>query len=237
MGVLAANSAVPLYRQLAQRIRKDYVDNSSIDATGPIPSEKELIEEYQVSRITVRNAVNQLVSEGLLKKTQGKGTFVTQRRAYPMDHGGGFSHSCVLMQISPSTRVISIEKVEPPAEEKAFFGLGKGEKVIRIKRLRLGDGRPMILERLYLPPAFAALAKENLEGSFYALVEKQFNMIINRGPRWIEIYKADKDDARLMGLSQGEPLILTWECAYLENETPLHSTKLLISPEFRFHFR
>ena len=238
MDELALNSAIPLYKQLADKVRTDYVYNvSNIDTVGPIPSEKELMQKYSVSRITVRNAVNELVKEGFLQKTQGKGTFVTGKKGFPMNHGGGFSNSCHIMGVKPSTKLISMEKVVPPAEEREFFSFKKGEKILRIKRLRLGDGQPLLLERLYLPTEYAQLTREELEGSFYALMKKRFGMIINKGPWWIEIYRATVNDALLMEIEEGDPLILTRECAYDPQGRPLHSTKLLINSTFRFHFQ
>ena len=80
MKPLDNNNAVPLYEQMMMMLR-ERLDNHVLDAGEKLPSEAELCKSYGVSRITVRRAIDELVEEGYLEKKQGKGTFVTQKRA------------------------------------------------------------------------------------------------------------------------------------------------------------
>lgn len=233
MSELSTNSPVPLYRQLVERIRRDYVLGHNLDTDGPIPSEYELMQRYGVSRITVRNAVSELVKEGCLQKIQGKGTFVMEKKGYPMQGGSGFSASCKKLGLYPSSRVLAMDTVVPPKDEQIYFGLKEGEKLLRVKRLRLGDGQPLVLERLYLPLQYACLTEEDFKGSVFTLLRERFGHVLTMGAKWVEIHHTSKDEAELMGLEEGDALILARECTVDESGKPLHGSRLLITPAFR----
>ncbi len=236
MKKLDSSSAVPLYRQLKDRLQADYIEpDSGYQVDQAIPPEPELMRKYGVSRITVRNAVNELVKEGYLQKIQGKGTFVSSIKAYPMHTGAGFSATCARMNMQPSTVVVDM-KVQPASEEdRAFFRLKPGESVICAKRLRLGDGMPVLLERLYLPERFSYLTPEDLEGSFYGILNSAYGGVVNHGPNWIELYRVHGSDAELLHLEEGEAVIRMEEFGYDRQNEPLHRTELLVRPMFRFY--
>lgn len=99
------DSIVPLYVQIADLLKKD-IENGVFKQTGRIPTEGALAEQYQVSRITVRKAVEELVGQGLVEKKQGKGTFVTsQRFSRHLDTGPlGFTEMCQSIGLVPSAK-------------------------------------------------------------------------------------------------------------------------------------
>lgn len=236
MNQLDSSSAVPLYRQLKDRLQADFIEPSSgYQVDQAIPPEPELMRKYGVSRITVRNAVNELVKEGYLQKIQGKGTYVTSIKAYPMNAGVGFSATCARMNIQPSTVVVDMQRQSASEEDQAFFHLRPGDSVICVKRLRLGDNAPVILERLYLPERFCYLTREDLEGSFYSILRSAYGGVVNHGPNWIELYRVHGNDARLLRLEDGEAVIRMEEYGYDRQKTPLHRTELLIRQMFRFY--
>ena len=236
--VLKENSAIPLYRQLKEKLRTDYIDSSSgFDVSSAIPSEQELMQMYGVSRITVRNAVKELVNEGFLKKVQGKGTFVTQLKNYPLNSGGGFSVTCSLMHLTPSHRVIEMKEVPACEEDRLLFSLQKEDPVFYVQRLRLGDGLPFILEHIYLPPKFRYLTKQDLESSLYKALEKECGPVTNPGPSWMELHQVYGRSAELLGLEESSPVIKIQEYGYDRQQTHLHRTRLLLRPDFRYYLR
>ena len=146
---LHADSASPLYRQLMQRIRAD-IASGVYAVHSRIPSEAELGETYQVSRVTVRKALAELTSEGLLHRMQGKGTYVCAPRLKSnLREITSFHEACLMMGCTANTRVISNGVVQ--GEESIRQKLeADTDEVVEIVRLRLADaGGP---DGLALPP-------------------------------------------------------------------------------------
>lgn len=98
------NSIVPLYVQVVECLKRD-IENGVYNATGRIPTEAELAEQYKVSRITIRRAVDDLVSQGLVEKKQGKGTFICRQKfAKDIKNLQSFSEMCHHMNMKPADR-------------------------------------------------------------------------------------------------------------------------------------
>lgn len=226
---------LPLYRQLAERIQSDIIDTSA-DHSRPIPSELELMERYGVSRVTVRKAVEDLVKEGRLMKIQGKGTFITQPLAYyPFGHGDGFTKSCQMRGVVPSTRLLGMEETTPSDEDRAFLETPEGEKVLKIQRLRCGNGQPQILETVFYPMKYAMLRREELEGSLYALLKEKYGIQPVKGHKWIEICHISAYEAQILNSSAGTAMIAMHEFVTNQRGEPLHTSQLIITPNYRFY--
>ena len=206
MAELIAEGMIPLYRQVADRIQSDII-NASDDPSRPIPSELMLQQRYGVSRITVRKAVVELVKEGSLTKIQGKGTFISRNKTvYPFDHGQGFTYSCQLRGVVPSTRV-----------------------------LRLGDDKPCILETLFFPMTFSSLCEESLDVSLYSLLKEKYHIQPVKGHKWIEICKVTPFEAQMMQAQPGDAMLLMHEMVTDQFKKPLHTSKMIFSPSFRYY--
>ena len=133
MGKLAFSSANPLYQQLMDDIKLD-ISNQKYRHGDKIPSETELAEIYNVSRITVRRAVSELCDEGYLAKHQGKGTFVTPpkitRKIMQDTHVHSFTATCAMSGMQPGGRTVGIRIVPSRQEEQHFLKLPKDSSVI-----------------------------------------------------------------------------------------------------------
>ena len=100
------NSIVPLYAQIVESLKRD-IENGVYNATERIPAEAELAKQYNVSRITVRRAVDDLVSQGLVEKKQGKGTFICRQKfAKDIKNLQSFSEMCRHMNMKPGGRML-----------------------------------------------------------------------------------------------------------------------------------
>lgn len=235
MAELIAEGMIPLYRQVADRIQSDII-NASDDPSRPIPSELMLQQRYGVSRITVRKAVMELVKEGSLTKIQGKGTFISRNKTvYPFDHGQGFTYSCQLRGVVPSTRVLNLDYVIPTEEDRLFFQLKEKEKVLMIQRLRLGDDNPCILETLFFPMTFSSLCEESLDVSLYSLLKEKYHIQPVKGHKWIEICKVTPFEAQMMQAQPGDAMLLMHEMVTDQFKKPLHTSKMIFSPSFRYY--
>ena len=137
--ILNTESYSPLYKQLMQKLRAD-IQSGVYPVHSRIPSEQELCETYQVSRVTVRKALSELTQEGLLKRHQGKGTFVgIPRIQKDLRNVNSFHDACRMMGCTPGTRVLHVQWTHPEEADRVALGCEADEQVVEIVRLRLAD--------------------------------------------------------------------------------------------------
>lgn len=163
--------AAPRYRTIAEHLRGLIADGTSGDL---LPSDAQLCEQFQVSRMTARNAVQVLVTEGLVSRRRGQGTFITARPV-PRLLGSplSFTESMRRRGIATSSRVLTSGLVDETPDVRAALGIDPGEQVVLVERLRLADEVPMALERAVLVPDLATVLDEDLEhGSLHRAMEQ-----------------------------------------------------------------
>ncbi|HDV0863060.1 TPA: GntR family transcriptional regulator, partial [Enterococcus faecalis] len=146
MDKLESNKKAPLYQQLYDAILNK-VRSGEYQVGEKIPSEEQLMTIYGVSRVTVRNAIKQLVDENILIKRHGKGTFVSMPSyVESMTAGGSFTESGLKMNRKPTTKIISICLKKATGHVAEALGVEKATEVIVIERLRSLDNMPAIFE-------------------------------------------------------------------------------------------
>jgi GntR family transcriptional regulator len=198
---------IPKHVQL-RAILLDLADNH-LGPDAPVPSERELMSRFGVSRATVREAIGQLVSEGRLYRIHGKGTFVGRERVETQLHLASFTEDMRRRGLDPATLVRSVTEQEAGPGVQAALGLSDGDLVWRVERLRLAGGVPMALEIGWLPAGLLpGLVGEDLSGSLYALLSSRYGLAIDRGDQtaWAEV--ADRSNAVLLGVPPGAPLLV-----------------------------
>ncbi|WP_062069240.1 GntR family transcriptional regulator [Demequina sediminicola] len=121
----------------------------------PVPSERALTQRFGVSRMTVRHAIDALVSEGVLEKVQGRGTFVSAPRMDFEVRLSTFGEQMQRLGLSASTTVLDSGAVAAPAEVAAVLGVSPGAQVHHLRRQRRADGKPMAIEEAWIPVALA----------------------------------------------------------------------------------
>jgi GntR family transcriptional regulator len=147
---VSRQSKSPLYEQIYQLLRNKIIDGQ-LRPGDLLPSEAELVELYQVSRATVRQALDELVSDGLIQRRQGRGTFV----APPNVEQGlvrivSFTEDMQRRGLEPGTKLISAELIPATTNLARHLEIPVEEPIARIERLRLADGEPMSVEISYL---------------------------------------------------------------------------------------
>ncbi|MBQ4581414.1 MAG: GntR family transcriptional regulator [Clostridia bacterium] len=231
---LRADSASPLYRQLIERIRAD-IATGVYPVQSRIPSEAELCKSYQVSRVTVRKALAELTREGLLRRMQGKGTFVcTPRLKTNLREVTSFHDACLMMGCTPGARVISSGMTAADDSTKAALAL-PGDEVVEIVRLRLADKRPVMLETNRFAPQFDFLLQEKLTGSLYRLLSRH-GIEAASGVHEISLCYATPQQARLLEVEVGAALLQLNQVIYDQHGSPLHTSHQVIRGD-RFTFR
>ena len=140
------------------------LDSGQWPPDSQVPSERRLCEQFQISRITVRQALAELVREGRLIRSHGRGTFVAQAQLRkPVFPLVSFTQDVREHGMQPGAKVLLFEATQPPPHVMANLRLGVGDKMLLPKRLRLANGKPMAVETVYLPSRRFGLLDENLE--------------------------------------------------------------------------
>jgi GntR family transcriptional regulator len=224
------NSPVPIYHQLEEYI-KQQIENGILMEEAVIPSEREYAERFQISRMTVRQAINILVSEGYLKRQKGRGTFVNKKKVEQELQGmTSFTEDMLSRGMSPSSTLLSFQII--PADKKTATDLRieVNNFVYKIKRIRLADSAPMALETAYIPVELVpGLTEENSNLSLYQYIEEHLSLSISEATQEIEASIASSHDAETLGINIGDPILLIERISYLQNEVPFE----LVESTFR----
>jgi GntR family transcriptional regulator len=164
-------AAPPRYRAIAEHLRGLIAEGNSGDL---LPSDAELCEQFHVSRMTARNAVQVLVTEGLVSRRRGQGTFITARPV-PRLLGSplSFTESMRRRGIATSSRILTSGLIDATPDVRAALGLEAGQQEVLVERLRVADGIPMALERAALIPELAGVLDHDLvHGSLHQAMEQ-----------------------------------------------------------------
>jgi len=158
-------TGIPLHEQISSHLRRE-IDSGDLVPHAQLPSEHELCEQFGVSRVTVRRALQTLEADGLVYRRQGLGSFVCERRVpQGLVRLTDFAEDMRRAGITASSRVLSRATEPCPALVAEHLGILEGSPVLRLDRLRLGDGNPVALDRTWLPTNFAHLLEgHDLEG-------------------------------------------------------------------------
>lgn len=224
---LNENSGKLLYHQLEDAIREKIKDNTW-KPDSQIPTESQLMEMFDVSRVTVRKAVEGLVEEGRLVKIRGRGTFVApQTIRKQIVTFQGFSEFCRNTGRKPSSKVIGVELKPVNKKIRDFFQIEQETLVLIIKRVRMADGQPVIYETNYFPESYKFLTMENLEDSLYEILQKK-GIVPQYSVKELDVCVANNDEGEYLKISDGTPLLLIDELVYDSEEKPLHICKQVI---------
>jgi len=237
--VLDRSSKEPLWMQLSNVLRKS-IETGALAPDQALPSESEVIDRYGVSRTVVREALADLVQRGLIYKIRAKGSFVSPPRRDLGFIGSTLGSSADLLAAgrSSSTRVLSLTAETADEDEASALRLSPGAGVIRIRRLRSVDGVPTLLVQTTLPrDPFAGLLKSNLENrSLYEHLRRHYGVVPVGADRWIRAVVPSAEDARLLDLPAGTPVLDIESIAWGADNVPFEFYRALHrSDESRFY--
>jgi GntR family transcriptional regulator len=209
---------VPKYWLVKEELR------SMVDAGDPgtaLPTERELAEQLATSRTTVRQAISELVVEGLLVRTQGSGTYIAEPRLVHIRQLSSFTDDLGAARIE--NRVLGVT-VEPATGETARR-LGV-PTVHRVDRVRIVDGVPLALESARLAGDFPDLAAElERRGSLYATLREAYGVALQAVEDTVQTHVADPETAELLGVETGHPLLLIHRLGEAEGGRPVEWTR------------
>jgi GntR family transcriptional regulator len=206
----ALRSGLPLHEQISTWLRERIV-SGTLEPHEQLPSEHELCKRFDVSRVTVRRALQTLESDGLIYRRQGLGSFVKDRR---VSHGlvrlTDFAQDLARAGLEASSRVLH-QGAEPcPPDVATRLEVEPGSPVLRLDRLRLGDGEPVALDRTWLPPFYAQFLEEIdlTNDTIYGILEREFGIPILSGRYRITAAGAEDDVASLLEVGVGQALLI-----------------------------
>ncbi len=216
------NSPLPLYYQLEEQIKKS-IETEEFQPGDALPSERELSESYQISRMTVRQAITNLVNKGYLFREKGKGTFVSNQKFEQNLQGlTSFTEDMKARNLVPGSKLLHFEIYPADHDIKAKLSLKDDELIYKIKRLRLANNDPIAVETSFLPVNLVpGLTPDKLASSIYTYIENDLKLTIGHASQTVEAAIVDAENQQHLKINKGVPILLIQRETYLENGTPL----------------
>jgi len=184
------------------------------------PTERELMEEFSMSRSTVRQALRVLMARGLVYQVQGSGTYVADPEVVSKTlRLTGFSEDMRQRGLTPSSSVISNETVEATSELATALQVPTGTSLRKLRRLRLADGVPMALETIHLISDLLASSELNFDHSLYEQLADA-GIVVDRAAQTIRAVNLDVDQARLLDQAVGAAAIQVSRVTYTDHGQP-----------------
>jgi GntR family transcriptional regulator len=216
-------SGRPRHEQISDWLREQ-IEDGACAVDEKLPSEKELGEQFDVSRVTVRRALQTLESEDYIYRRQGLGSFVKERRASQgLVRITDFAQDMAQAGLDASSRVEHHAPESPPPDVAVRLGIDD-KKVTRLDRLRLGDGQPVAFDRTWLPVFYAQLLEaHDLEHeTIYGILETEYDIPVLRGRYRITATNAEPAVAAPLGVSEGQALLLIERLSLTERDKQVY---------------
>ncbi len=213
--------ATPLYLQLARNLEAA-IHAGVWKAEQALPSERSLSEQLGLSRVTARKALEILLEQGLIRRNQGSGTFITPRLEQPLSRLSSFSEMLRLKGFVPGSQWLERGIALPTHEEVIRLGLSPTDQVARLKRLRKADDTVMAIEMSALPAALLP-HPEAVGDSLYQYLDSIGRPVV-RALQHIRAINASAEFAGLVGIEPGTAMLLMTRIGYLEDNTVIELT-------------
>lgn len=217
---------VPLYRRIHDDLQRK-IEAGEYKPGDRLPSELELTRQYGVSRITSRQALDLLCSEGLLIRRQGMGSFVTRKVSQPLVRLTDFVEDMAQAGLRATSEVLRFEQEVPSPTVASSLAVPPDVPVYRLDRLRLANGSPIALDWTWLPAQFGKLlADEDLAGrTIYRILEQDYGTPVISGEYTIDACLATEEQAELLAVPAGSPLLLFGRTSYTTGGKPVYHQK------------
>jgi len=200
-----------------------------------IPSERVLVVRLGVSRVTVRQAIADLVDAGVLERVHGKGTYVTGPQIDSRLHLTSFSREMRDRGLMPATVVLSASEEAADDDVSYALRIRPGRPVIRVERLRTADGTPMAYEVGYYPSIlFPGLLQREL-GALYDVFASEYGVVVTSGEQTVRAEAADAQQARILGTTKRAPLLVQERVTYAGERAIELSTSWYRADRYRIH--
>lgn len=215
----------PLYRQVISDLEKKI---TKMQPNDRLPSERQLLSQYKVSRNTIRLALEDLEERGVIYRLHGKGTFVSNVYLDQINIGGMYSFSEEIRRKGqkPTTQNRTLELVIPDHRIAEQLNLHGNDRAYRLVRLRLADGEPLILSKTYLPEKlFPDLKMSELkQDTLYGLLKKKYNQISVMAFEDLQAVSLDDEESKLLHEKLGAPSLKIYRKTINDKNVPIEFT-------------
>jgi GntR family transcriptional regulator len=222
-----ASSRIPLYYQV-ENVLREQITAGRFKAGERLPTENELIKQFGVSRITVRQALAALADEGLIDRRQGSGTFVAQRKTRRRKFDGnihltGSLDELIEMGLDTPVKVVEMNLIEADKHEAELLQVKTGSPIYRLKRLRDYDGKAYSIIVNYLPKEIGdQLSEEELSsGAILQTIENRLGYRLHEARQQIKAELADPYVAELLDIRVGSALLSVERTVYTDKGKPV----------------
>jgi len=214
---------IPLYYKLYVDL-KESLNSGKYQKGDKLPTEKELCQNYGISRLTVRRAMDELRREGFIERLKGKGTFVTgSKREEQLAILTGFTDEARKRGSETRSVVLENKLVRVPADAVELFDIPADAMVVLLKRVRFLEGEPYAIEEAYLNVGadirFLNITQRDMEKeSLYGILRKEFNINISYAEEEMELTRLKKEEARFLRQDQDECAIMRKRFTYTKSD-------------------
>jgi GntR family transcriptional regulator len=237
----ALEKSIPKYLRIRSWLQNN-ISKGNISPGEKLPTEEELARIFQVNRMTVRKAIDELVSEQMVTRKPGVGTFLVSRNpkhfTYNIGSLDGLINDIRSFGIEPTIVNVKKEKIEPPSRLRSILNLEKDEYLLSILRVVFSDQEPIVISRSYLPyNAYKAFMKMELNDGLYDLLTNKYNAKMHHSYDIFSVAMPDKKEIKLFkNLYQG-PCIKLESTVYNPKDQPIGIFQAIFrGDKYRFKF-
>lgn len=230
MRKISKDNPLPLHYQL-KMVLMEMIENEVLKPGDIVPAERELCEIQGISKMTANKAIMSLVSEGVLYREQGKGTFVSKpkekQQIYKLK---GFTEEMEEKGYKTSTKILSFKIKNTTKKSKNILKMPENEtKIIELERLRICESDPIAIETVYLPfYLFSDITAASMEGkSLYSIFREKYGYYPEKAKQTIEPIVLSDYESTLLEQNDNALALLFSRITYMQNEIPIEYTKAI----------
>jgi GntR family transcriptional regulator len=221
MKTLDRSVPVPLYYQIYQLL-EERILSGEYKAGDYFSTELELQDQFDVSRATIRKALEQLEANRYITRITGKGIFIASMKLkIDLPDLLSFSEEMKKRGLKPGTKLLGVEMIEPPVQVREALGLEEGARTIIIRRIRYGDEMPIVYSESFVAAETGLALSDNYSTSLYELIHERTGTPVEQARHSIEAALAEEESGAWLGVEPGFPLLAFRRTAYDASGNPL----------------
>ncbi|HLQ40317.1 MAG TPA: GntR family transcriptional regulator [Tetragenococcus sp.] len=212
---------LPVYLQIHDKV-KEKIEAGFWQIGDRLPSERELAEDFGVSRMTLRQAIQTLADEGIIERKIGSGTYVARRKVQEKMSGTtSFTEIMLSQGRKPSSKAVSYFFTHPSSSEMEKLRLSSDEAILRMERVRLADNVPICFEVASIPEKIIRdFNKKEISTSLYRTLEEKGKRKIGGANQTISAIVASEKKAEYLNIKKGDAILLMRQISYFDDGTP-----------------
>lgn len=230
-------SSLPVYIQIHDKIKND-IEHGVWKIGDRLPSERELATQFNVSRMTLRQAIQTLADEGILERKIGSGTYVARKKVQEKMTGTtSFTDIMLSQNRVPSSKTVSYYVAKPSSSEMEKLKLKENEQIVRMERIRFADDLPICFEVASVPYSLVdQYSKTEITSSFYKTLEEKGSNKIGHANQTISAMLASEQIADYLKIKRGDAILRLRQISYFENGLPFEYVRTqYVGNRFEFY--